>query len=716
MSDKKLHKLLKSLNLNTKKKFSKLNIQLLETPIGQEVEIVNLLNASPLIDFAELDIGANSNVTANDTRYASAWHLAQINMPQAWEKSKGKDIVVAVLDAGVDPSHEDLTGQVLAGRNVVSNNSDTSDLNGHGTLVAGTISALSNNNLGVTSIAWDAKILPVRISNASDGYAFSSHIAAGLTWAADNGADVANLSYDVHSSSTVATAADYFRSKGGLVVISAGNGGKELSCSAKTSLIVVSATDQNDNLASFSDYGKCIDISAPGVSIYTTHKSGGYSKASGTSFSAPITSAVIALMKAAKPSASITDIETTLKQSANKSVHNGDYSIRFGYGRIDANAALTSLAGDQVIDQLAPSVNITSPTQDSIHSEDFIVAVNAQDETEIERVELFINGGLIGTERQEPYEFYVEIANYLDHQDLSLYSVAFDSAGNYSQSDTLIINLDIIEPDTDKDGVVDSEDDFPNDPAEWNDSDLDGVGDNADAFPNDVKEWQDSDLDGVGDNADAFPNDVKEWQDSDLDGVGDNADAFPNDVKEWQDSDLDGVGDNADTFPNDVKEWQDSDLDGVGDNADAFPNDVKEWQDSDLDGVGDNADAFPNDPSKTEPDITSPEKPDDVPEQPEVIIPEEEQEVSVPEEPEVIPTEDSSDDPLQNNDTTEDDTANTESSTETDTTNENDLDNNQITENETVTEQQEGSTGGSLYYLILLLILGGAIKCSKIRK
>jgi hypothetical protein len=154
-------------------------------------------------------------------------------------------------------------------------------------------------------------------------------------------------------------------------------------------------------------------------------------------------------------------------------------------------------------------------------------------------------------------------------------------------------------PDDDGDGFSNAGDAFPSDANEWMDSDNDGVGDNADAFPNDASETLDSDGDGLGDNADAFPNNGFEQYDSDGDGVGDNADAFPNDASETHDTDGDGVGDNADAFPNNAFEQIDSDGDGVGDNSDVFPNDATETIDTDGDGVGDNADAFPNDASET---------------------------------------------------------------------------------------------------------------------
>jgi hypothetical protein len=153
--------------------------------------------------------------------------------------------------------------------------------------------------------------------------------------------------------------------------------------------------------------------------------------------------------------------------------------------------------------------------------------------------------------------------------------------------------------DTDGDGVGDNSDAFPNDSTETTDTDGDGTGDNSDAFPNDSTEDTDTDGDGVGDNSDAFPNDSTEDTDTDGDGVGDNSDAFPNDSTEDTDTDGDGVGDNSDAFPDDSTEDTDTDGDGTGDNSDAFPNDSTEDTDTDGDGVGDNSDAFPNDPNQS---------------------------------------------------------------------------------------------------------------------
>ena len=148
--------------------------------------------------------------------------------------------------------------------------------------------------------------------------------------------------------------------------------------------------------------------------------------------------------------------------------------------------------------------------------------------------------------------------------------------------------------DSDRDGVPDRDDAFPNDPTETVDSDGDGVGDNSDAFPNDPTETRDSDGDGVGDNGDAFPNDPNETMDTDGDGVGNNGDAFPNDPNETMDSDGDGVGDNGDAFPNDPNETSDADDDNVGDNSDNCLMVANADQaDSDRNGEGDACDPIP---------------------------------------------------------------------------------------------------------------------------
>jgi subtilisin family serine protease len=153
------------------------------------------------------------------------WALLEIAAPSPWAITSGSSaITIAIIDTGVDASHEDLALKLIPGRNIYDNNSDTSDVFGHGAKVAGASAASSNNAMGVASVAWGCRVMAVRVS-AADGTASYSNIASGLAWAADHGAHVANISYIVSGSSTVTSAARYFQSKGGVVTVSAGNNG-----------------------------------------------------------------------------------------------------------------------------------------------------------------------------------------------------------------------------------------------------------------------------------------------------------------------------------------------------------------------------------------------------------------------------------------------------------------------------------------------------------
>ena len=162
------------------------------------------------------------DATADDPYYAQAWHLPKIQAPAAWDTTFGSSsVIVAILDSGVDATHPDLSANIVSGWNSYSGNSDTSDVHGHGTAVAGTVAASVNNGVGVAGIAGKCRIMPMRITDA-EGYGYDSAMVKALTWAADRGARVANISFEVNTSSSVRTAAQYFQNKGGVVTVSAG--------------------------------------------------------------------------------------------------------------------------------------------------------------------------------------------------------------------------------------------------------------------------------------------------------------------------------------------------------------------------------------------------------------------------------------------------------------------------------------------------------------
>ena len=395
-----------------------------------EEALVRALSQDPNIEFAELDMAVPlSATTPNDTRYSYQWHLPKIQAPASWDSSKADNIVIAVLDTGVDAAHPDLSGKLLPGWNAADGGYDTSDIHGHGTAVAGTAAAHTNNANGVAGVAWNAAILPVRITNSSDGYAYWSDIARGLTWAADQGADVANISYGVSNSATVANAAQYMRSKGGVVVVAGGNDGVDPGYANSPHMITVSATDSSDAKASWSNYGALIDVAAPGVSIQTTSRGGSYANWSGTSFASPVTAGVVAEIMGANPTLSADQVEQILENSADKIA--GDIHPYYGHGRVNAAAAVAmALSSTTVtVDSEAPSVNIFSPGSGNSVSGLVRVDVNASDDVGVTEVSLYANGQLIGTDGTAPYQFSWDSKQVADGA-VTLSARAVDAQGN----------------------------------------------------------------------------------------------------------------------------------------------------------------------------------------------------------------------------------------------------------------------------------------------
>ncbi|TKB45695.1 S8 family serine peptidase [Thalassotalea mangrovi] len=400
------------------------------------------LQKSPLIETAEVNELVELAATPNDPRYTEAWHLSKIKADQVWDTTTGNGVIVAVLDTGVDESHPDLHANLLPGYNVVGNNTNLTDVHGHGTKVSGVIAATSNNNVGITSIAWDSKVLPIRVSERSDGVASLLDIADALIYAADNGADIANISYRVTYSGTVTNAAQYFYEKGGLVVAAAGNNGTDQNCSDNKYIVTVSATTSGDSLASWSNYGNCLDVSAPGVGILTTTKGGGYGKVSGTSFASPATAAVLALLKQHNPRLSNAELESLLETNADKSMFSGSYSNKFGHGRIDALAAINEgvYVPEPELDTVAPTVSISSPRHNDTVSESINVSIDATDNVAVENVELYFQGSLYATDNSAPYEFNIDASNLADGNK-TLLARATDSSGNVGESQQITVQL-----------------------------------------------------------------------------------------------------------------------------------------------------------------------------------------------------------------------------------------------------------------------------------
>ncbi len=239
------------------------------------------------------------NNPPNDPDYDRQWALPHIQAETAWDDmDELSDITVAVIDTGVCLSHEDLADRVLDnGYDFVDNDDDPEDVFGHGCSVAGIIAANIDNGIGIAGFAPNSSILPVRVLGPS-GSGSMADVAAGIVYAADEGADIINLSLGSAVGSQVTEdAVNYAMEKGVTVIASAGNSGGALPGfpARYEGVVAVGAIDPDGARSSFSNKGG--DIWAPGRDVHTTHLNDGYKALNGTSFSAPYVAAMAAVLE-----------------------------------------------------------------------------------------------------------------------------------------------------------------------------------------------------------------------------------------------------------------------------------------------------------------------------------------------------------------------------------------------------------------------------------
>lgn len=326
-----------------------------ENDTGREVVDRMKHSRSSDIEFIEVDMKIAPDLIPNDPLFGNQWHHSNVQTAMAWDTTLGEGITVAILDTGVSP-HTDLVFSPVQARNFYNGTTDVTDVYGHGTQVAGTAAAVGNNAIGVSGISPRTLVLPLKISG-DDGFASFSTMASALTYAADNGARVANISFGACGSDSVQSAASYLRSKGGVVVVSAGNSNLDNGTLAHSSMTCVSATNSSDVKTSWSSFGAYVDVTAPGLGIYTTTHTGGYGAVSGTSFSSPLTAGVYALLFSVNPQLSVSQVDSILFQTADD-LGDAGWDKYYGYGRVNAARAVAmaaSTTGSGGVDREAPS-------------------------------------------------------------------------------------------------------------------------------------------------------------------------------------------------------------------------------------------------------------------------------------------------------------------------------------------------------------------------
>jgi thermitase len=403
--------------------------------------VMRALAHRPEVEFAEPNWRLAPDWVPNDPYFASAWHLPKIEAPASWDVAPRATVIVAVLDTGVDGTHPDLAAKMVPGFNFYSNNTVTADAMGHGTAVAGVIGAITNNGVGVASVAPLSRIMPIRTGDAT-GFSYASAIVNGMTWAVDHGAKVLNISINsVAGVSSIKTAAQYVRSKGGVVVAAAGNCACFDSTPENPYMISVSATVETDALASFSSRGNYVDIAAPGDHIWTTVRGGGYMMHYGTSFASPVVAGVVAVMMGANPDLAPATIETLLLANADDRGTAGR-DTSYGYGRVNAARAVAAAAGvvasTPPADTTKPVVSISSPASGATVRGLTTVAIAASDNAAVLRTELYVDGQLYASDTSSPFSAVWDTTR-MPNGSHSLVAKGYDAAGNAGVSGTVTV-------------------------------------------------------------------------------------------------------------------------------------------------------------------------------------------------------------------------------------------------------------------------------------
>ncbi|MFZ5987595.1 MAG: S8 family peptidase [Bacillota bacterium] len=332
-----------------------------EVKVDENVDLEKLLDElrkNDGVEHAELNYLNSLHEKPNDIHYDELYGLKNMQCEKVWDITMGEDVVVAVLDTGVDYNHPDMKENMWKDENgrygydFSDDDEDSMDYDLHGTHVAGTIAAVGNNGMGVIGVAPKVKIMALKVFPQ----AFDSVLARALKYAVDNGARIISNSWGPRSrrprNLIVEQALDYVYEKGAIAVFSAGNENDETryySPANYSKTIAVGAVDANDKRAEFSNYDELVDVAAPGVDILSLKAhSDSYTNMDGTSMAAPHVSGLVALLLSKKPDLTFEQVMKILKESADE-IQTDKY---VGSGRVNAYKALShSLMTGNVVEE-----------------------------------------------------------------------------------------------------------------------------------------------------------------------------------------------------------------------------------------------------------------------------------------------------------------------------------------------------------------------------
>ena len=331
------------------------------------------LRSLPGVRYVEPNYLAFAFATPNDPSFSQQYGPQRIQANLAWDIwQPQRTVYIAIIDTGIDSNHPDLTNKMrrhsngaVYGWNTLNNTTNALDDNGHGTHCAGIAAAEINNGVGIAGVAaWNpgvanansyVQLMPVKVLSSSGSGSLDA-VARGITWAADNGAHILSLSLGAGSGAQqLQDAVNYAWTRGCLVVVAAGNGGSSSPQypAFYTNSIAVAATDANDQLASFSQFGSWVDIAAPGVNILATYPNNQYRSLSGTSMACPHVAGAAAVLWSHNPSLTNAELRLALETHVDPYQPLSGRTIAPNAGRLNVYRALQA---------------VSNPTQPSLSS------------------------------------------------------------------------------------------------------------------------------------------------------------------------------------------------------------------------------------------------------------------------------------------------------------------------------------------------------------